>query len=83
MSKHHLQGYLSTSKVEEDYKRGKPYTKTLLTAFRTGYKRVSLFITRVTYATGEVSKDRDSFNIYIDRDGRGSIVPTTNNHTNN
>ena len=47
-------------------------TKTLLIAFRTGYKRVSLFINpRVTYATGEVS-------LYINintGDGRGSVVP--------
>ena len=46
-------------------------TKTLLIAFRTGYKRVSLFINlRVIQATGEVSDP------YLGiRDGRGSVVP--------
>jgi group II intron reverse transcriptase/maturase len=49
------------------YSKGNSSTETLLTAFWTGYKRVSLFIkSRVAYATGEVSPQRD---------GRGSVVP--------
>ena len=66
-----LHRYLSSLKVKI-YFKGFSKTETLLIAFRTGYKRVSLFIkTRVTYATGEVSVS------YFDRkgDGRGSVVP--------
>jgi group II intron reverse transcriptase/maturase len=54
------------------YFKGFSITETLLIAFRTGYKRVSLFIkSRVAYATGEVSfctKNNKG-------DGRGSVVP--------
>jgi hypothetical protein len=60
------------------YFKGFSITKTLLIAFRTGYKRVSLFInSRVIFATGEVS----IFNIFkfIHRDGRGFVVPINNN----
>lgn len=54
------------------YFKGFSKTKTLLIAFRTGYKRVSLFIkSRVAYATGEVS-----FSTTTKKgDGRGSVVP--------
>jgi len=54
------------------YFKGFSITETLLIAFRTGYKRVSLFIkSRVAYATGEVS-----FSIKHKKgDGRGSVVP--------
>jgi hypothetical protein len=54
------------------YFKGFSITKTLLIAFRTGYKRVSSIIkSRVTHATGEVSfstKPKKG-------DGRGSVVP--------
>lgn len=75
-----LHEYLSTLKVNI-YLMGHSYAKTLLIAFRTYYKRVSLFInTRVTYATGEVSTSRNlgSFHdssVKYSRDGRGSVVP--------
>lgn len=50
-----LHGYLSTLEVKI-YSQGHSSVKTLLSAFKTDYKRVSLFIKlRVTYATGEVS----------------------------
>lgn len=66
-----LHRYLGSLKVKI-YFKGFTITKTLLIAFRTGYKRVSLFIkSRVTYATGEVSSS------YTTKkgDGRGSVVP--------
>lgn len=66
-----LHRYLGPLKVKI-YFKGISKTKTLLIAFRTGYKRVSLFIkSRVAYATGEVSFS------YNNRkgDGRGSVVP--------
>ena len=64
--------YLGSLKVHI-YFKGNSTTETLLIAFRTGYKRVSLFINqRVAYATGEVSSK-----MYINtrRDGRGSVIP--------
>lgn len=65
-----LHRYLGTLKVNI-YFKGHSYTKTLLIAFRTGYKRVSLLIkSRVAYATGEVSNLQTSM-----RDGRGFVVP--------
>jgi group II intron reverse transcriptase/maturase len=66
-----LHRYLGSLKVKI-YFKGFSKTKTLLIAFRTGYKRVSLFIkSRVAYATGEVS-----FATTIKKgDGRGSVVP--------
>jgi len=61
-----LHRYLGPLKVKI-YFKGYSMTETLLIAFRTGYKRVSLFIkSRVAHATGEVSPKRD---------GRGSVVP--------
>lgn len=66
-----LHRYLGSLRVKI-YLKGFSKTKTLLIAFRTGYKRVSLFIkSRVTYATGEVfffipSKKGDD---------RGSVLP--------
>lgn len=66
-----LHRYLSPLKVKI-YFKGFSMTETLLIAFGTGYKRVSLFIKlRVAYATGEVSFS------YNNRkgDGRGSVVP--------
>lgn len=64
------------------YVKVNSYAKTLLIAFGTGYKRVSLYInSRVTYATGEVSNQEDK-GLYsnqestMGRDGRGSVVPT-------
>lgn len=77
-----LHGYLSTLKVKI-YLRGYSYAKTLLIVFRTGYKRVSLFIKlRVAYATGEVSKQGNKGSkwdnqhiLTCNRDGRGSVVP--------
>lgn len=66
-----LHRYLGPLKVKI-YFEGISKTKTLLIAFRTGYKRVSLFIkSGVAYATGEVSFT------YNNRkgDGRGSVVP--------
>ena len=64
-----LHRYLSSLKVKI-YFKGISIIKTLLIVFRTGYKRVSLFInSRVTHATGEVS------NSYMNRDGRGFVVP--------
>lgn len=69
-----LHKYLGSLKVKI-YFKGFSITKTLLIAFRTGYKRVSLFInSRVTYATGEVSLSSNSRK----RDGRGSVVPINN-----
>jgi group II intron reverse transcriptase/maturase len=66
-----LHRYLGSLKVKI-YFKGFSITKTLLIAFRTGYKRVSLFIkSRVAYATGEVS----FFTIPKKGDGRGSVVP--------
>jgi hypothetical protein len=54
------------------YFKGFSITETLLIAFRTDYKRVSLFIkSRVAYATGEVS----FFKTNNKGDGRGSVVP--------
>jgi len=54
-----LHEYLSSFKVNI-YLQGYSYTKTLLIAFGTCYKRVSLLIkSRVAYATGEVSKWKD------------------------
>ena len=67
-----IQRYLGSLKVHI-YFKGNSTTETLLIAFRTGYKRVSLFINqRVAYATGEVSSK-----MYINtrRDGRGSVIP--------
>jgi group II intron reverse transcriptase/maturase len=63
--------YLSSLMVKI-YIKGYSKTKTLLFAFRTGYKRVSLFIkSRVAYATGEVS-----FSTQTQKgDGRGFVVP--------
>jgi len=50
-----LHRYLGHLKVKI-YFKGISMTETLLNAFRTGYKRVSLFInSRIAYATGEVS----------------------------
>ena len=64
--------YLGSLKVKI-YFQGNSMTETLLIAFRTGYKRVSLIIkSRVAYATGEVSSK--SY-ISMKRDGRGSVVP--------
>jgi hypothetical protein len=64
-----LHRYLGSLKVKI-YFKGYSITETLLIAFRTGYKRVSLFIkTRVAHATGEVSNPK------TDRDGRGFVVP--------
>jgi group II intron reverse transcriptase/maturase len=64
--------YLGSLKVKI-YFQGNSITETLLIAFRTGYKRVSLLIkSRVAYATGEVSLKS---NISIKRDGRGSVLP--------
>lgn len=73
-----LHDYLSTLKVKI-YFLGYSYAKTLLNAFRTCYKRVSLIInSRVIHATGEVSELRDneccnSFSI-TNGDGRGFVV---------
>uniref|UniRef100_UPI0023F2B125 reverse transcriptase n=1 Tax=Cyathus jiayuguanensis TaxID=380660 RepID=UPI0023F2B125 len=65
-----LHRFLGSLKVNI-YFKGFSLTKTLLIAFRTGYKRVSLFInSRVAYATGEVSHS-----LKFKRDGRGSVVP--------
>lgn len=75
-----LHEYLSTLKVNI-YLQGYSYAKTLLNAFGTDYKRVSLFINpRVIYATGEVSKARSkglnkNLELIDLRDGRGSVVP--------
>jgi len=56
------------------YFKGNSITKTLLNAFRTGYKRVSFFInSRVAYATGEVSLPAPKGQ---KGDGRGFVVPT-------
>lgn len=75
-----LHGYLSSLEVKI-YSQGHSYAKTLLIAFGTGYKRVSLIINlRVAYATGEVSNlgyngiDNKPL-LNTDRDGRGSVVP--------
>jgi len=63
------------------YLQGYSYAKTLLIVFGTDYKRVSLFInSRVTYATGEVSKAiskglNNNLELIGFRDGRGSVVP--------
>lgn len=66
---------LSSLKVNI-YFKGYSMTETLLIAFRTGYKRVSLFIkSRVAYATGEVSSSCSN----ISGDGRGFVVPILNN----
>lgn len=66
-----LHRYLSYFKVKI-YLKGYSITETLLIAFRTGYKRVSLFINiRVTNTTGEVS----SSCLSKIGDGRGSVVP--------
>lgn len=55
--------------VVKIYTKGYSMTETLLNAFRTCYKRVSLFIkSRAVYATGEVSTR-------LKRDGRGFVVP--------
>jgi hypothetical protein len=63
--------YLSSLRVKI-YLKGYSKTKTLLIAFRTGYKRVSLFInSRVAYATGEVSFSTKTHK----GDGRGFVVP--------
>lgn len=71
-----LLGYLGSLKVKI-YFKGYSIAKTLLIAFRTGYKRVSLFInSRVANATGEVSLIcKNIFNTYYLRDGRGFVVP--------
>lgn len=67
-----LHRYLSSLKVKT-YLKGFSKTKTLLIAFRTSYKRVSLFIkSRVTYATGEVF----FFSTSKKGGGRGSVLPT-------
>jgi hypothetical protein len=67
-----LHRYLGSLKVKI-YFKGSSLTETLLIAFRTGYKRVSLFInSRVAYATGEVSQLPSGD---LNRDGRGSVVP--------
>lgn len=64
-----LHRYFSNLKMKICFK-GNSIAKTLLTAFRTDYKRVSLFInSRVIYATGEVSVSSRY------RDGRGFVVP--------
>lgn len=64
-----LHRYLGSLKVKI-YFKGISITETLLIAFRTGYKRVSLFTkSRVTHATGEVSSSSTN------RDGRGFVVP--------
>lgn len=69
----HLHEYLGNLEVNI-YSKGNSMAKTLLIAFRTGYKRVSLIInSRVIYATEEVSQ----LSINIQRDGRGSVVPIT------
>lgn len=66
-----LDRYLGSLKLKT-YFKGFSKTKTLLIAFRTGYKRVSLFIKlRVIYATGEVF----FFATSEKRDGRGSVIP--------
>jgi hypothetical protein len=66
-----LHRYLGPLKVKI-YFKGISKTETLLIAFRTGYKRVSLFInSRVAYATGEVSAS----DFFRKGDGRGSVVP--------
>lgn len=66
-----LHRHLGSLKVKI-YFKGFSITKTLLIAFRTGYKRVSSIIkSRATHATGEVSfstKPKKG-------DGRGSVVP--------
>jgi group II intron reverse transcriptase/maturase len=63
-----LHRYLDSLKVKI-YFKGNSLVKTLLIAFRTGYKRVSLFIhLRAAYATGEVSP-------LLKGDGRGFVVP--------
>ena len=73
-----LHDYLGTLKVKI-YLQSYSYIGTLLIAFGTHYKRVSLFIkSRVACATGEVSNDtrwpiQEQGN--ISRDGRGSVVP--------
>jgi hypothetical protein len=65
-----LHRYLGPLKVKTSFK-GFSMIETLLIAFRTDYKRVSLFIkSRVAYATGEVSKPYNR-----NGDGRGSVVP--------
>lgn len=66
-----LHRYLGSLKVKI-YFIGFSKTKTLLIAFRTGYKRVSLFInSRVAYATGEFS-----FSTATKKgEDRGSVVP--------
>jgi len=57
--------------VVKIYIKGYSMTETLLNAFRTCYKRVSLFIkSRAVYATGEVS-----YSTRLKRDGRGFVVP--------
>lgn len=64
-----LHRYLGSLKVNI-YFKGISITETLLIAFRTGYKRVSLLVnSRVAYATGEVSPSETSV-----RDGRGFVV---------
>jgi len=58
------------------YFKGISLTETLLNAFRTGYKRVSLFInSRVAYATGEVSQSPSGRGADLKRDDRGYVVP--------
>jgi len=55
--------------VVKIYTKGYSMTETLLNAFRTCYKRVSLFIkSRAVYTTSEVSTR-------LKRDGRGFVVP--------
>lgn len=62
-----LHRFLGSLKVKI-YFQGFSITETLLNAFRTDYKRVSLYLKpRVAYATGEVSCTCG--------DGRGSVVP--------
>lgn len=54
------------------YFKGISLTEPLLIAFRTGYKRVSLFINSiVAYAIGEVSQSPFGD---LKRDDRGSVV---------
>ncbi len=56
------------------YHQGHSIIEALLIAFRTGYKRVSLFIkTRVAYATGEVFPKE--YTSITRGDGRGQVVP--------
>jgi len=70
-----LHRYLNISKVKI-YFRDFSKLETLLIVFRTGYKRVSLFIkSRVVYATGEISKLNLYYYINSIKDDRGFIVP--------